>query len=252
MKNPGSTFLSLLFAFFLATNLTAQQDEDLLNVLKKETEAFANANFEEWQSYWCHTENARFSYTDRNGVVAFHGWAAIGEAFKKSLEGMEKLNPNFKRENVKIEKTGKMAFITFDQYDQFSGNEGHNQESRVMKKTKEGWKILSIEVVNMTSFDKTGKELHRILLASFKPEARAEDIRYIFDQFNAIAGDVEGMTSCNMMKNEDTGSPFQYTFIMTFRSDEALAAYESHKNHQAAVDKWMVIGDKIKVINSWE
>jgi hypothetical protein len=45
-----------------------------------------------------------------------------------------------------------MAFITFDQYDNFDGAEVHKAESRVMKKTNEGWKILSTEVVGATSY----------------------------------------------------------------------------------------------------
>lgn len=231
---------------------SAQTNEDLMDILKKETEAFANADFEAWKSYWCHTENAYFSYSDQNGAVYYNGWDAVEKAAKELFEGRKKIDLNLRRENVKIERQEQMAFITFDQYDNFDGAEVHKAESRVMKKTNDGWKILSTEVVDVSSFSRVGKQLHHILLASFKPEAKSADIQYIFDKFNSIVKEVEGMTSCTMLKNQDTSSPFQYTFIMTFRTEEALNRYNAHANHLAAVERWKTVGDKVTVIDSWQ
>lgn len=246
-----------LFPFFL-TVLTsaphAQKDEDLLNILKKETEAFANADFETWKSYWCQTENDYFSYTEQNNVFVVKGWTAIDQTFKAAFQGRKKYDVSFRRENVKVERDGKLAFIVFDQYDKLNDANGemHKTESRIMKKTKAGWKILSTEVVNLSSYEKSGKALYHILLASFKPEAKDSDVQYIFDKFNSVRADVEGMKSCTMLKNGDPASPFQYTFIMTFSSAEALAQYEAHAAHKAAVDRWIAVGDKVTVVDSWK
>ncbi len=253
MKNIHAKALLIFGAFLLAVCLKAQDNEDLLSILKKETEAFTRADFEEWKSYWHQTENAYFSYAEQNSVFSVKGWAAIEEAFKGAMEGLEKYDANFRRENVKVERQGKLAFITFDQYDKLGYDaEVHKKESRVMKETDGIWKILSTEVVNMSSFDRTGKELHHILMASFKPDAKEADIRYIFDQFNSIVNEVEGMNSCTMLENEDSSGPFQYIFIMTFASEEALAKYEAHASHQAAVERWIQVGDKLTVVDSWK
>ena len=243
--------ISLLF---LVASLNAQENVDLLNVLKKETEAFANADFETWKSYWCQTENDYFSYTEQNNVFVVKGWPAMEQTFKAAFQGRKKYDMSFRRENVKMEREGKLVFITFDQYDKLNDAAGevHKTETRVMKKTKNGWKILSTEVVNMTSYEKSGKELYHILLASFKPEAKDSDVQYIFDKFNSVRADVEGMKSCTMLKNGDPASPFQYTFIMTFSSAEALAQYEAHAAHKAAVDRWITVGDKVTVVDSWK
>lgn len=250
MKN-----LTLLCGLFLLiTSLSAQKNEDLLNILKKETEAFANANFDAWQSCWSHTENAYFSYAEQGSLFSVKGWTNIETAFKEAFKNRKKYDANFRRENIQVKRQGDWAFITFEQYDKLNDKaaEVHKQESRVMKKAKDGWKILSAEIDNLTSFDRTGKELHHILLASFIPEAPASDIQYIYDQFKSIVGKVEGMKSCTMLKNEDKSSPFHYTFIMTFSSEEALRAYEAHANHQAAVERWIKAGNKVTVIDSWK
>jgi heme-degrading monooxygenase HmoA len=254
------TYLLLFCSLLVYNTVTAQKeapsaqnDADLMNILKKETEAFANVDFETWKSYWYHTENAYFSYSDPYGVFNLKGWTAMEKAFDEAYQGRKKYDANFRRENVKIERHGQLAFITFEQYDKLNDDntETHKVESRVMKKTDDGWKILSAEVVNVSAYDRTGKELHHILLASFKPEAKASDIQYIYDKFKSVVNEVDGMKSCTMLKNEDPSSPFQYTFIMTFSSEEALAAYEAHDYHKAAVERWMTVGDKVTVVDSW-
>ncbi|MCK6691122.1 MAG: Dabb family protein [Thermoanaerobaculia bacterium] len=248
------SLLILISLLFLGTNLSAQGNEDLLNILKKETEAFANADFETWKSLWCQTENDYFSYAEQNNVFVVKGWSAIDQTFKAAFQGRKKYDVSFRRENVKVERDGKLAFIVFDQYDKLNDANGevHKTETRIMKKTKAGWKILSTEVVNLSSYEKSGKALYHILLASFKPEAKDSDVQYIFDKFNSVRADVEGMKSCTMLKNGDPASPFQYTFIMTFSSAEALAQYEAHAAHKAAVDRWIAVGDKVTVVDSWK
>lgn len=241
----------LLSFFLINSTISAQTDKDLMNILKKETESVANLDFEAWKSYWCHTENAYFSYADPNGMVYLTGWDTIEKTLKAIFESRKKVDINLRRENVKIERQEQMAFITFDQYDNLDGAETHKAESRVMKKTADGWKILSVELVGVNSYSRAGKQLHHILLASFKPEAKPDDIQYIFDKFKSVAKEVDGMTSCTMLKNEDASSPFQYTFIMTFRTEEALNQYSAHANHLAAVERWKTVGEKVTVIDSW-
>lgn len=254
MKRFFTQLLPLLPVLFLSPVLPAQNNEDLLNILQKETEAFANADFEAWKSYWCQTENDYFSYVEQNNVFVQSGWTNIEKAFRDANAGRAKYDLNFRRENIKVERQDGLAYIVFNQYDKLNddGAETHKMETRVMKKTAAGWKILGTEVVNLSSFDRTGKQLYHILLASFKPEAKPEDIQFIFDKFNSVRKDVEGMTSCTMLKNEDPASPFQYTFIMTFSSAEALAQYEAHEAHKAAVDRWIAVGDKVTVMDSWK
>lgn len=246
-------FTLLIPLLFLSPALTAQSDEALLDILKKETEAFANADFETWKSFWCQTENDYFSYTEQNSVFIQKGWSNIEKAFRDANDGRAKYDPNFRRENIKVERQDGLACIVFDQYDKLNpgGVETHKTETRVMKKTAAGWKILRTEVVNLTSYDRAGKQLHHILLASFKPEAKPGDIQFIFEKFNSVRADIEGMKSCTMLKNADPASPFQYTFIMTFSTAEALAQYEAHEAHKAAVDRWIAVGDKVTVVDSW-
>lgn len=242
-----------LLSFFLINSaISAQTDEDLMNILKKETESVANLDFEAWKSFWCHTENAYFSYADPNGMVYLTGWDTIEKTLKSIFESRKKIDINLRRENVKIERQDQMAFITFDQYDNLGGAEMHKAESRVMIKTADGWKILSTELVGVNSYSRAGKQLHHILLASFKPEAKPDDIQYIFDKFKSVAKEVDGMTSCTMLKNQDASSAFQYTFIMTFRTEEALNRYNAHANHLAAVERWKTVGDQVTVIDSWQ
>ena len=155
MKRFFTQLIPLLPALFLAQALPAQSNEDLLNILKTETDAFANADFETWKSYWCQTENDYFSYTEQNNVFVVKGWPDMEQTFKAAFQGRKKYDMSFRRENVKMEREGKLVFITFDQYDKLNDAAGevHKTETRVMKKTKNGWKSLSTEVVNMTSYE---------------------------------------------------------------------------------------------------
>lgn len=152
-------FILICFALNFITILHAQKNEDLLSVLQKETEAYDNADYEAWQSCWVHSENAYFSYAAASGLFVYKGWATLEATAKPGFKDKKKYDSKFRRENIKVERQGDMAFITFDQYAKFleDDSEQHTQESRVMQKTKDGWKILSVEANNVTSFNGTGK-----------------------------------------------------------------------------------------------
>jgi hypothetical protein len=44
----------------------------------------------------------------------------------------------------------------------------------------------------------------------------------------------------------------QYTFTMTFDSEEAVSAYQAHPGHHAAVERWGKVGDKVTMVTSWQ
>lgn len=244
--------LTIIFYCALFANNIHAQEQAIKGVIEKETKAFANKDVEAWQSCWDHTPAAFFSYTQMSGSLILSGWDEIASEFKDSFKERDVYPTNVERWDFEFDISGSFAFVSFKQKDQMLENERETQETRVLKKSGDQWKIVSTQVVNLSSYSHKGERLHHVIMASFKPNTDPNDIKFIASKFAGIVNQVEGMRSCSMFKNEDPNGDFEYTWVMIFDSAEALAAYESHKDHSSAVEKWEGLGDKVLVIDSWK
>jgi len=151
---------TLLFscAFLCSVAVFAQSTEDKIkDVLENETIAFAQGDLDTWSSYWYHSDNAYFSFVMNNYAEIHQGWEEVYQAFADNFKNREVKTiekPDVKRANYKFMISKDLAWVQFDQWDylDMEPEKRHKKETRVLKKTKEGWKIVSVDVVDIYSF----------------------------------------------------------------------------------------------------
>lgn len=146
MKLICSTlFLTILFSI----TLSAQDEKKaIIKMLETETEAWANVDYEKWASCWVHSDIAQLATTQPNATFLIEGWEQIDDYFRSFFETGVKLEINFLKEEIKIDLGKDMAYVSFIEKEKFKSNFSITmRQTRVVKKTKEGWKILASNVI---------------------------------------------------------------------------------------------------------
>lgn len=252
-NSPRLVLLTLGFVL-VALAVQAQDKDNIIAVIKKETNAYHKADYDTWQSCWLHSPHSYFSYASPDDHIYQSGWKAIDEAYRDQFSNPRPVSHQPHKKDFNITMSGDMAFVTFDQVNEFeTGQRDINKESRVMKKTDEGWKIMSLQLVNHSAyFGNNTRMLHHVVVADFTEEASASDIQYIADQLQSLTDEIDGMKSCTWHQNLDEGNPNQYTWVMTFETHEALEEFQRHTEHKKAIERWMPINERVITMNSWK
>ena len=96
--------------------------------------------------------------------------------------------------------------------------------------------------------------LRHVVLAKFKDEATPEQIRAIERGFQALPDKIDVIQEFEwgMDINEPSRAEgFTHCIIMTFQSEEDLAAYLPHPVHQAFVAELRPLLDRLIVVDFW-
>jgi len=250
------TLLILAVLFLFGVSLRAQEEEKIKQTIIQETSAYADGDFEKWQEQWLHSDHAVFSYANPNMHLYLVSWDEIRSTFKESFDARERQVRDAKiiRNNWQIKRKGKMAFVSFDQYDLLEGQQqqAHSEETRVLQKTRDGWKILSVQVGGVLEYDRSGQMLHHVVLADFKPGTSPSEVRKMADTMAGLVDKIDGMESFAMFQNPNKDGNAQYSFVMTFASVDAQQAFNQHEEHMALGELWGQIGQQITVIDEWK
>ena len=120
-------------------------------LIDDETHYAASGDSLQWASCWVNDENAQFTFTSIDGISQYSGWFSIVAAF----HGAEPFDLKLQRDNYKYTIGKEMAFVRFDQQDNWGGvSDHHTKESRTLKKVGDNWKILSVNVVDVSSYER--------------------------------------------------------------------------------------------------
>lgn len=123
----------------------------IMGVIDNESAAFWNKNYDQWAAQWAHEPYIRtMGWWEGGGVTVVEGWDERAERSKKNFETSPEANPTatkVRRENINLRIFTDVAWLTFDQYGEDTGDElmdmpGLSRETRILEKHDGAWKIV--------------------------------------------------------------------------------------------------------------
>jgi DNA-binding CsgD family transcriptional regulator len=119
------------------------------DVIRRESQAFLDCDFESFASAWEHSERIVAVYNTRStGVTIERGWSRLSKAIQSFFASKPtNLNGTFEQRNHAIFIHGDMAWVTFEQLGHPLDSEpffldGTSFESRILERGADGWKIV--------------------------------------------------------------------------------------------------------------
>ncbi len=125
----------------------------IMRVIAGESTAFWNKDYEAWAEYWVHAPYIRImGWWARGGITVVEGWDTLSARIKATLTANPVPNPTaalVRRENLNLRLYRDMAWVTFDQYGQDTGEPdmdmpGVSRETRILEKHNGEWKIVYV------------------------------------------------------------------------------------------------------------
>lgn len=150
-RNYFSSFLIIFFISTLSVNAqkkdTKAQEEKIIQVLKAETTAFYNNDYEAWKAHWTHADNSIVAYNNIDGTYRhLRGWTEIDPHFKNMINNRsEEAHPDFNIGDLDIDINGNMAFVIYNEYVANTENKFSKVPGiKTLKKVKGTWKLHSV------------------------------------------------------------------------------------------------------------
>lgn len=131
----------------------AAETEAIMKVIDGETECFFKGDYQCWTKYWIHEKYAFQGWNNSDGTAdAAVGWDKINAQGKDWIEKYYKNGENVIHPVVRKEKplvkffSNKSAYLIWKQYnaDKEKTNFRTSQETRIMEKNEDGWKIVNV------------------------------------------------------------------------------------------------------------
>lgn len=142
---------------------SAQADIDAIaRVIRAETLAFQNGDFEAWSNCWVHDARTRdVCVSDMAGLSVLSGWAEVGAHMKQVMEGEISCGIiAFRQNNLDISVAEDMAWAVFEGWSEFeTGGTSTSFETRVLEKHRDGWRIVYSSFVLRQIGGQNGLEL---------------------------------------------------------------------------------------------
>ena len=126
------------------------EKEAILTVIEEESAAFWNKDFEKFAACWVQGPHIRtMGWWETGGVTVVEGWEERARRTKAHMEASPEPNPtatNVIRKNMNLRIFRDVAWLTFDQYGEDTGDEsmdmpGLSRETRILEKQDGKWKI---------------------------------------------------------------------------------------------------------------
>ena len=130
-----------------------KEKQAILDVIQKESTAFWNKDFESYASCWVHADYTRSEgWWKQGGISVVEGWKTNAENTKKMMKESPDPNPTasrVRRKNINIRIYNDVAWLTFDQYGEDTGDPsmdmpGRSRETRILEKHDGQWKIVYV------------------------------------------------------------------------------------------------------------
>lgn len=127
-----------------------REEVAIMAVIDGESAAFWNKDYEAWASYWVHAPYVRtMGWWADGGVTVVEGWDERSMRTQEHMEASPEANPTasqVRRENVNLRIFKDVAWLTFDQYGEDTGDAlmdmpGRSRETRILEKHDGQWKI---------------------------------------------------------------------------------------------------------------
>ncbi len=145
--------IGVLLCWACAKPINHEEEKAIITkLIEDESKYAAAADSAKWASCWVNDDDARFMYASADQSVEYKSWKTIGAG------GLEPFDIKIQRDNFNYTIGQDLAFVTFDQQDNWGGIDRKTKESRTLKKIDGQWKIMSISLVDVSSYErrKTG------------------------------------------------------------------------------------------------
>lgn len=131
----------------------AVETDSILQVIRKETDNFFNADYTAWTTTWAHESYTMQGWNNDDSTFSTAiGWDAINKQGKEWIEkyyanGKNIIHPEVRREKPVVKFfNNNTAWLFWKQYNADAGKKLYSlsQETRIMEKKADGWKIVSV------------------------------------------------------------------------------------------------------------
>jgi tetratricopeptide (TPR) repeat protein len=158
-----------LFALAIACVLFAMpssaQDDDIKQVIIKETDSYFKKDAVAWKSVWLQDPNTSRSFVSTYAYYYTAGWDSItARQLRNFAKNAEPEPVEIKRDSFSIRKEGKIAIVDFIQTIKFLKSQppfdqSARREHRVMVKSNGQWKIASLMSTETSLYQQPTGEL---------------------------------------------------------------------------------------------
>lgn len=158
MKSP---ILFLVFVCFACSRSVDHETEKsaITKLIDDETRYAAAADKKNVSKCWSTTDEARFTITGADGSQEYKGWKDI-QAMMNDLQPFEL---KLQRDNYQYTIGQDVAFVSFDQQDNWgAGPIRKTRESRTLKKINGEWKVVNLNVINVSSFEQVNNRSYHV------------------------------------------------------------------------------------------
>ena len=156
---------ALAIACVLFAMPTFAQDEDIKQVIIKETDSYFKRDLEAWKSVWLKDPNTMRDFVSTWAYYHTTGWDSIlARQIRDFARNPEPESVEIKRDSFSIRKEGKIAIVDFVQtakylksqppFDQYAA-----REHRVMVKSDGQWKIANCMTTETSLYQKPTGEM---------------------------------------------------------------------------------------------
>lgn len=135
----------------LACNSVSNHQADeafIIKLLDNESHFAAKGDSSQWASCWLNDDETSFIYTSADGVEAIKGFTSLAT----SIGQVKPFDLKLSRDNYNYTISDNLAFVSFDQQDNWGGSDHKKKETRTLKKINGEWKIMHASVVELSSF----------------------------------------------------------------------------------------------------
>lgn len=126
-------------------NAEAADRAAIIEVIRTETQAFVDLDFEAWAACWLHAERTQsVCVSPSTGLTAIRGWPVIADDMKRVMEGGFGCGMRrFRQENHQVSVDGDMAWVVFDGWaENGAGEVWETFETRILERHDGAWKFV--------------------------------------------------------------------------------------------------------------
>ncbi|HRP55666.1 hypothetical protein [Agriterribacter sp.] len=161
-------FIVTIILFSLGCNTATDKKSEeaaIAKLLYNESHFAAKGDSAQWAGCWLNSEETSFMYTNAEGVNTVKGFAPLAQ-FIATVEPFEL---KLKRDNYNYTIGNDVAFVSFDQQDNWGGTDRNKKETRTLRKVNGEWKITHASIVELSSFN-TGQSTSYHMQANKIPQ----------------------------------------------------------------------------------
>lgn len=162
-------FFGIIYLIIMISpKMNAQtEQENILKVVRAETESYYAADAKKWVSTWLHDDKISQTFISKRGQSTYKGWDSIVPPMLKYLETFKPIPVVEKYENMNIRVADKLAFVEYDQVETTPTTNANykriSHEYRTLVKQNNEWKIATQITTDPDTYKSTPRNIERDL-----------------------------------------------------------------------------------------